>query len=35
MAERAHGRTRLALVVRGGNATVADLVGWADRFGLR
>jgi threonine dehydratase len=33
--ERVGGEARLGLVVCGGNATVADVVGWADRFGLR
>lgn len=33
--ERAGGRVRLGLVVCGGNATTADVMGWAERFGLR
>ncbi|GHF56186.1 threonine/serine dehydratase [Streptomyces thermodiastaticus] len=33
--ERAGGRVRLGLVVCGGNATTGDLMGWAERFGLR
>ncbi|MEW2498827.1 threonine/serine dehydratase [Streptomyces nodosus] len=33
--ERVGDGVRLGLVVCGGNATVADLMGWADRFGPR
>lgn len=33
--ERVGDEARLGLVVCGRNATVADIVGWADRFGLR
>lgn len=33
--ERAGDGARLGLVVCGGNATTADVVSWADRFGLR
>ncbi|KPI18738.1 Pyridoxal-5'-phosphate-dependent protein beta subunit [Actinobacteria bacterium OK074] len=33
--ERVGDGARLGLVVCGGNATVADVVGWAERFGVR
>jgi threonine dehydratase len=33
--ERVGGDARIGLVVCGGNATVADMAAWADRFGLR
>ncbi|MFH9414252.1 threonine/serine dehydratase [Streptomyces rochei] len=33
--ERVGDGARLGLVVCGGNATTADMTGWADRFGLR
>jgi threonine dehydratase len=32
--ERVDGEPRLGLVVCGGNATTADVAGWAERFGL-
>ncbi|MFC8739614.1 hypothetical protein ACFUAI_25395, partial [Streptomyces sp. NPDC057176] len=33
--ERVGEDARIGLVVCGGNATVTDMAGWADRFGLR
>jgi threonine dehydratase len=33
--ERVGDGARIGLVVCGGNATAADMTGWADRFGLR
>ncbi|MFB6753980.1 hypothetical protein ACFCX6_24025, partial [Streptomyces sp. NPDC056353] len=33
--ERVGDDARIGLVVCGGNATVTDMAGWADRFGLR
>jgi threonine dehydratase len=33
--ERVGAQARLGLVVCGGNATTADIMSWADRFGLR